>query len=364
MRRLLSAAVLCLAAWMLIAGPIAAAAETAALSGGVQPRTATPFGAPSPTGPPPISAGYGSGPVAWVLATQSALHRDLAQAILRFKSERAASAALALALLSFGYGVLHAVGPGHGKAVISSYVLGNEQTIRRGVALSFAAALVQALAAILLVGVMALLLNMAGFKIQAWSNRLETASYALIMAVGAWLLFTQVRTFLARRAAAAPHAPDRGRAHDDHGHAHSAPVACRHDHHDHHDRHDGCGHAHMPDPRLLAGPVSLKKMAAIVLAVGIRPCTGAILVLIFALAQGLFWAGVAATFAMALGTAITVSALAALAVGSRQLALRFANGSGGWTETIWAVCGIGGSAMVLMLGAILFVASLGPARPL
>jgi nickel/cobalt exporter len=91
----------------------------------------------------------------------------------------------------------------------------------------------------------------------------------------------------------------------------------------------------MVDARQLAGPISWRKMMAVVFSVGIRPCTGAILVLVFALTQGLFWAGVAATFAMALGTALTVAVLATLALGSRELALRL-----GGTNSTWpAWCG-------------------------
>ncbi len=119
----------------------------------------------------------------------------------------------------------------------------------------------------------------------------------------------------------------------------------------------------MVEPNAVAGPFSWRKTLAVVLSVGVRPCTGAILVLVFAFAQGLFWAGVAATFAMALGTAITVAALASLALGSRELAVRLGGGSGAWAEAIWAICSIGGSALILLLGATLFFASLGPARP-
>jgi nickel/cobalt exporter len=61
---------------------------------------------------------------------------------------------------------------------------------------------------------------------------------------------------------------------------------------------------------------------AAIFAVGLRPCSGAILVLVFALAQGLFWAGVASTFIMGLGTALTVAAIATLAVGAKGLAKR------------------------------------------
>jgi len=109
--------------------------------------------------------------------------------------------------------------------------------------------------------------------------------------------------------------------------------------------------------------MSWRKITAVVLSVGIRPCSGAILVLIFALTQGLFWAGVAATFAMAFGTALTVAGLATLALGSRELALRLGGRSGAWAEGVWTVCAIGGATLIVLFGTTLFVASLGPARP-
>ena len=86
----------------------------------------------------------------------------------------------------------------------------------------------------------------------------------------------------------------------------------------------------------LAGPLSWRKILAVVFSVGIRPCTGAILVLVFALTQGLFWAGIAATFAMAFGTAITVAVLATLALGSRELALKLGGTSSTWVNAVWA----------------------------
>ena len=97
-----------------------------------------------------------------------------------------------------------------------------------------------------------------------------------------------------------------------------------------------------------------------VFSVGIRPCTGAILVLIFALTQGVFWAGVAATFAMAIGTAITVAVLATLALGSRELALKLGGRSGAFADTVWTICTLGGSTLILLFGATLFAASSGP----
>ena len=119
----------------------------------------------------------------------------------------------------------------------------------------------------------------------------------------------------------------------------------------------------MVDARQLAGPFSWRKVMAVVFSVGIRPCTGAILVLVFALTQGLFWAGVAATFAMALGTAITVAVLASLALGSRELALKLGGTNAVWANAVWTMCTIGGAVVIFLFGSLLFLASLGPARP-
>ena len=102
---------------------------------------------------------------------------------------------------------------------------------------------------------------------------------------------------------------------------------------------------------------------AVVFSVGIRPCTGAILVLVFAVTQGVFWAGVGATFAMALGTAITVAVLATLALGSRELALKLGGANSAWANAVWTTCTIGGATIILLFGLLLFLASLGPTRP-
>src|SRR5690606_1294014 len=136
---------------------------------------------------------------------------------------------------------------------------------------------------------------------------------------------------------------DHTHEHDHEHHVHAHEKA--HDHHHAHTHADGacCGHAHMPDPKQLEGPLSWSKALAIAFSVGIRPCTGAILVLIFALSQGLLMAGVFATFAMALGTAITVSALASLAVGSRELAKRMAGGESRMAGAVATGAGLLGS---------------------
>jgi ABC-type nickel/cobalt efflux system permease component RcnA len=290
----------------------------------------------------------------------------LATSVKGLKTDNPMGGALILAALSFIYGILHAIGPGHGKTIISSYVVANEETVRRGVIISFLAAGLQALTAVALVGVLLIGLNATGLQVNAWSNQLESVSYALIALVGLYLLSNQLmrlwRRFRGTPAAraAVSHATH---GHGDHDHHHEH----RHAHHDHnHDRHNhvhGEPCDHIVDGRALAGPFSWRKAMAVVFSVGIRPCTGAILVLVFALTQGLFWAGVAATFAMAFGTAITVAVLASLALGSRELALKLGGANAAWANAVWTTCAIGGATIMLLFGLILFAASLGPARP-
>jgi nickel/cobalt transporter (NicO) family protein len=313
---------------------------------------AAPFRAPGPLG----------GLFAWVLEQQQTMQRMLATSVKSLKTDNPLAGAFTLAGLSFLYGILHAVGPGHGKTIISSYVVANEETVRRGVLISFIAAALQAFTAVALVGVLLLGLNATGLQINAWSNQLETVSYAMIALVGAYLLATQfLRLWRAWRGgpkaqASAPHHDrDNHHHHHDHGHRHLHPRDHQH----------GPGEAcdHIVDPRQLAGPFSWRKVMAVVFSVGIRPCTGAILVLVFAVTQGLFWAGVAATFAMAFGTAITVAVLATLALGSRELALKLGGANTVWADAVWTTCAIGGAAIIFLFGALLFMVSLGSARP-
>ena len=304
----------------------------------------------------------------WVVDTQQTMQRELANGVKRLKSENAFAAAVGLAALSFLYGVVHAVGPGHGKTIISSYVVANEETVRRGVIISFIAAALQALTAVALVGVLAIALNASGMAIKSWTLQLESLSYALIALVGLWLLTTQLlRLWRGWRGAADSTAVA-------HASARQPPsprppslttmlisLAMGIITITHHAEGEACHH--VVDAEAVSGPLSWRKIMAVVFSVGVRPCSGAILVLVFALTQGLFWAGVAATFAMAFGTAITVAALATLALGSRELALKLGDGGGAWANAVWTTCALGGSALILLFGATLFAASLGPARP-
>ena len=302
-----------------------------------------PFGGPRPATAEPQVGGI----VGWLLAKQSEFNREMSATIRAAKSD--GSAVWTLLAISFAYGIFHAAGPGHGKAVISSYLVANQETARRGIVLSFASALLQALVAVVVVGICAWLLNATAKTMCGAEKAIEIASYTLIAAVGARLVWTKGGGFM--RALQAKPVPAMAAAHHHHGHNHDHH---HHDHgHDHHDDHihdEHCGHAHGPTPDQLAGPGGWQRGLGAIFAVGLRPCSGAILVLVFALAQGLFWAGIAATFVMGLGTAITVATIAVLAVSARGLAQRLSAGRDGGGTLVMRGIEFGAAGLVLLFG--------------
>ena len=302
-----------------------------------------PFGGPRPG---PAAEPQVGGIVGWLLARQSEFYREISATIRAAKSD--GSAVWTLLGISFAYGIFHAAGPGHGKAVISSYLVANQETARRGIVLSFASALLQSLVAVVVVGIFAWLLNATAKTMCGAEKAIEIASYALIAAFGARLVWTKGGSFIrALQAEPAPALAVAAHHNHDHGHHHHG-----HDHHHDHDHvHDEhCGHSHGPTPSELAGPGGWRRGLGAIVAVGLRPCSGAILVLVFALAQGLFWAGIAATFVMGLGTAITVAAIAIVAVSARGLAQRLSGGRDGGGTLIMRGIEFGAAGLVLLFG--------------
>ena len=299
----------------------------------------TPFGGPRPTAEPQVG-----GIVGWLLARQSEFYREMSSAIRAAKSD--GSAVWTLLAISFAYGIFHAAGPGHGKAVISSYLVANQETARRGIVLSFASALMQSLVAVVIVAICAWLLNASAKTMCGAEKAIEIVSYALIAAFGARLVWTKGGGFM--RALQAPR-PALAMASAGHGHGHD-----HHHHHDHdpdqHVHDERGGHSHGPEPSELAGPGGWRRGFGAIFAVGMRPCSGAILVLVFALAQGLFWAGIAATFVMGLGTAITVATIAVVAVSAKDLARRLSAGTEGGGTLVMRGVEFGAAGLVLLFG--------------
>jgi nickel/cobalt exporter len=289
--------------------------------------------------PPPEIGGFAG----WIFAKQAEFYRMMSGTIRAAKAD--GSAAYTLMGISFLYGIFHAAGPGHGKAVISSYLVANNETWRRGVVLSFASALLQAVVAIAIVGIAAVLLNATAKTMGNAVRVIEIVSYALIVLIGLRLLWVKGRALL--------HLLRPG-AHDHHAHGHAHDHGHGHDHHhDDEEEASAWGHAHAPEPAELKGPHWLRRGLMAIVAVGLRPCSGAIIVLVFALAQGLFWIGAASTFVMGLGTAITVATIATIAVGARGLAGKLAKAKPGAGMLLLRGFETAAALLIVAFGALL-----------
>ncbi len=315
----------------------------------------------------------------WLLGQESRFYLRLTGAIRATRD--GIGGAPGLIAISFAYGIFHAAGPGHGKAVITSYMVSNEVALRRGLLIAALAAILQGAVAIALVGVSALVFHATAVRMTALSQAIEVSSYVGIVALGLLLVWRKGRALWAttrsmRRAGRSllstsfaqtpldlapagaamrfdgPVAiPRSQRFFSDDGRATGALD---------HEADCACGHHHIPDPRLLESDRFDWRAASVAITTaGARPCSGAILVLVFALAQGIFLAGVAATLAMAVGTALTTGALAVSAVLAKDLATRLTAGVGSTSAALFGrVVEFAAAAAVLLFGLSLLAASL------
>ncbi|MEQ9226539.1 MAG: nickel/cobalt transporter [Parvibaculum sp.] len=303
----------------------------------------SPFAVPGQEAAPAASEpGIGADVARYIMTMQQEYYRAMAGALRAVNLQQSMAAVWALVSISFFYGVFHAAGPGHGKIVISSYLLADERDLKRGILLSFLSAFAQAITAILAVGILALILGLSHRATADAVPLIERLSFALLAGMGAWLIWRAFRG-------------EHAHAHHDHSHA---PHAAAHG--DHHD------HAHMPTPAEIRAARGFRGMAAMILSVGLRPCTGAVLVLLFSVTQGAFLVGVMSALVMSVGTAITVSVLALLTVFSKNMALRVAGGvDSPWTRHIEQGLKIAGGAVILVFGLTLLIGSFTqPPQPL
>jgi ABC-type nickel/cobalt efflux system permease component RcnA len=213
------------------------------------------------------------GPIQRVLARisleQRRLNATLSRQMRAIRETRSSTAALAVGLVAFVYGVLHAAGPGHGKLVISAFFLGRDARILKGVLMGGLISLLQTLSAIAVVSVFALLIGRGGFDVLHQSTKVEVASYGLIVVIGLYMFV--------------------------------AAITGRH-------------HAH----RAAGGGAERRVDRGMVVAAGLTPCASALILLLFALAQDVFAVGIAATFVMALGMGITVSLVGVTTIVTRR----------------------------------------------
>lgn len=252
--------------------------------------------------------------------------------LLKAVAANPSAAGGSLLLFSFLYGVLHALGPGHGKIVITTWLATHPSKLKSSIGLTLASSLLQGCVAVGLVVVVLTLLQLPARELHMSSFWLEKGSYALVGVLG---LILSVRALKKLRALL------------------RKPTFTSFTPQHVHDEHCGCGHQHLPTPAQLQRGDDWRARLMIILSMGMRPCSGAIMVLLFSKVIGVFSWGVASALAMASGTALTISSLALLVHSFRQLAVRL---SGNKTPVLWRQ--VGWTTLALAGGMVLLVAAI------
>ena len=267
---------------------------------------------------------------AWATQTQRDVQNAMAGSLRAIKAGQAGALA-GLWGLCFTYGFVHAAGPGHGKLVIGGYGVGARVPAKRLAGLAVASSLAQALTAVVLVYVAIWVLGWGRDQMTDAADRIAAPlSYAMIAGVGCWLFLRGLRKIGRMRRAT-------------HDHHHHGDGVC-----------DTCGHAHGPTPAQAEAVRSWRDAAAIITAIAIRPCTGALFLLILTNALGIGWAGIIGAFVMGLGTAALTGAVALAAVGLRESALAQLAGGQTTARLMAAVeAFVGGIIVILALQLLL-----------
>ena len=266
------------------------------------------------------------------MTLQSEVNRAINHRLVAIKREHSPTALLLGLAIAFAYGVFHAVGPGHGKAVLLSYFLSQDAKISRGVWMGAQIAFFHVVSAIGIVVVVHLILQQAFGGPVDELDFLKIASYGAITLIGAAMLRGAFRRL--RQA---------GNGHDHAGH-----------HHDH----DAPGHVHDETCGHVSPVQAWREGGLLSVAVGLIPCSGAVLILVYCLANGLLLSGVLMAGAIAVGMAITLSVIGIAAIFGRQRALATAERRGRSGGRPRAALGLIGPALITLFGAAMLVGSL------
>ncbi len=301
-----------------------------------------PAAAPLVTLPAPVRAMFRQ-----IADWQRDLNRFLSGRLRESSEGGGIVAAATVLFVSFLYGVLHAAGPGHGKMVVASYFTARRAPLRTGILMGSVIALTQAVVAIMMVWIMAIVLRGSQMEILDRTTTLELISYAIICAMGLYMTYTALR---GQDSCGHDHGPGASTIDDHHHHHHQ-----EHHHHDH--DHGGHHHAEPRQPWLASAARKVLGRDGEVIAVGVvsgvRPCSGSILVLLFALANGVFLLGIAAALSIAVGVAITISALGIGAIVLRRAVTGAETELSPTRQFLRKSMAVGGSLAVVLMGGLL-----------
>lgn len=307
---------------------------------------------------------------------QKSLHQQMSH-LLQMVEQQPHQAGLSLMMFSLVYGVLHAVGPGHGKVVIMTYLATHPSKLKSSLKLTLAASLVQGLMAVALVTVVLGILQLSSRTLHNSSFWMEKGSFVLVAGLGLLLCFRALkRLYIAVVRQPKPmtilrmtplSATPLVVPNDRRMTLSPVPVSLPSTHQ--HNTDCGCGHRHLPSNEELERDGSWRTRLMIVLAMGLRPCSGAILVLLFSKVIGVYLWGVASALVMAAGTAITISALAVLVFYCRRVVERLGanRASPVWQRVTFSLLAFTGGLILVGSGVLLYLsaqpAMMGGIRP-
>ena len=238
---------------------------------------------------------------------QKAINAELSELLYQAQTHLL-TAGTSLVLLSFLYGILHSLGPGHGKLIVSTYVATHPTKIKISLILTVLSALLQAIVAITLVSILLTVFNSSMREVNSEANRLISLSFYVVIILGLLIVGRNARALFKIDYA----------KHKTLHINHFSPLTSS-------NVNDtcSCGHVHFASADAMNKASSFKEYLVVIFSVGLRPCTGAIMVLLFANMLNIYWLGVVSAFAMALGTALTTSVIAMMTVTGKAVVKRY-----------------------------------------
>lgn len=233
------------------------------------------------------------------------------------------TAYLSLIWISFLYGIVHSVGPGHGKIIVTTFLATNPAKTKQALLLTISSAIMQALVAVVLVSSLLFIFDGSMRDVNSKVPMLINLSLCAVILLGATIVFKTVRQLWQV--------------------FHQNKL--KEEHRD------------FPDADSINKASTWKAYAGIIISIGIRPCTGAIMILLFSKVINLYWLGVVSAFLMALGTAITTSTIAMLTISGKKIIRKYIKSSQEHISVVQLFLQLTGGIILILFGALLIHSS-------
>jgi nickel/cobalt exporter len=271
---------------------------------------------------------------------QRIVNEELSNLLYEAKTNQFSSAVYLL-ILSIIYGALHSLGPGHGKLIVTTFLATHPSKVKHSLILTIVSALMQAIVAILLVSALLFLFNNSMREVNSKAMELVSLSFLVMAILGGFIIIRALKKlFMSYINNHKKQTHEHQHRHEDHEHSHDASCAC--------------GHKHFASADEINNATTWQAYTGIIFSIGIRPCTGAIMALLFANVVGIYWLGVVSAFMMAIGTAMTTSIIALLTISGKKVINGYLNHDEHKNNAGNTLLQLFGGTILLLLGLLLF----------